>query len=314
MRRVAGLALRLVVTVGLAGLGVWGIALGAWCATAAVLVLGGVLWRGRTWRAGVVAAVALAGILGVGTVEVLVSVHRIGARARGGGLGLRDKIAVYGFNGVLSGGAAAAGLGPFAQETLLLGVPWSLAGPCPDDRLRRYGRALPRAYPGHVPRLRRWSSDMPLRSPKVRKIVRGWAARLPAPGSRERALGPAGPLTWPSSAYLAADEANQVAAALNAPTTRLSGTAVPVDGRWRLDLVVDLAVAYPERATLHIGPFALEEGMFHDARPLLQPYCAEYRWSTWADDPGLQRTEAVRGPVERLTTWVLRALGAGYRQ
>jgi hypothetical protein len=299
------------VVLGLVG---WGIALGAWVSVAAAVALGWAVWRGPgALRPRVVGGVALAVILVAGPVETLVSVHQIGGRARRGALGARDQVAVYGFNAVFGASAVAAGFGAFGQETLLLGVPWSLAGPCPDDRLRRYGAALPRAYPGHRPRLRRWTSDLPMRSPKVRRIVRGWAEGLPASGG-ERSLGPVGPLTWPSSAYTSADASNQAAAALNTPTTRLSGRATPEGGRWRLDLVVDLAVAYPERATLWVGPFGLEEGMFHDARLLLQPYCAEYRWSVWADDPGLQRTEPVRGPIERLSTWALRAAGAGYRR
>ena len=88
--------------------------------------------------------------------------------------------------------------------------------------------------------------------------------------------------------------------------------AVPAGGRWRLDLSVTLPMAYPEASTMRIGPFELEEGMFHDAAPLLTPYCLEYTWSVWADDPSLHHEGPVRGPLETLSTGLLRALGMRY--
>ena len=293
---------------------VWGAALGAWIATFSAVGLGVVLWRGRGCAAVTLGMLLLGLMLGAGTVETLVSIDAIGARARSGDLGTRDKVAVYGFNVAFGLSATAAGFGAFGTKTLALGNPWSRHGACPEDRLARYGDHLPRAYEGHQPRLRRWASSYPQRSPKIRAVVRRWAEELPAVASEgeQRPLGPEGPFTWPSRAYFSPDEANQVPIALNTPTTELSGVAVRQADHWRLDLTVDLAMAYPERASMHVGPFTLEEGMFHDARPLLQPYCAEVVWSVRSDDPDLARTEAIRGPQERLSTWLLRLLGARY--
>ncbi|MEZ4235409.1 MAG: hypothetical protein R3F59_04460 [Myxococcota bacterium] len=281
-------------------LAAWAVALGAWVSAGAALGFA-LARRGRA------APVCAALLVLVGPPEVLWRVHRMGAAVRDGrGLSLREKVGVVGFDLAFAGGVTVAGFSAFGRETGSLALPVSWAGACPPERVARYGGQV---APGA--RLRRWSSALPMRSPRIRGIVRGWAGGLQ--GATPRALGPTAPLTWPSRAYFAADASNQVAAALNTPTTRLSGTAVPVDGRWRLDLTVDLAVAYPPRSTLWVGPFGLEEGLFHAAQPLLAPYCAEYAWSVWADDPALARTEPVRGPLERLTTWLLRAAGAGYR-
>lgn len=309
----AGIVARGAATVGLVLLVAWGVALGAWVSAAAAVVLGCAVWGARGCAGRAVGATALAIVAITGPVEVLVRVHAIGDRARAGALGPRDQLGVYGFNVVLAGAATAAGFAKFGEETLLLGVPWSLAGACPPDRLAGYGSRLPRAYAGHVPRLRVWRSDLPMRSPKVRRFVRTWADALPVGGGRPRDLGPVGPITWTTAEYLSPAEANQVPAALDTPTTRLTGRAVHEDGAWRLDLVVDAAIAYPERSALHFGPFVLEEGMFHDARAVLRPYCAEYRWSVAADDPFLRDPDPVRGPLERLSTAVLRAAGAGHR-
>ena len=293
----------------------WGCALGAWFSTALTTGLVAVIGSARGWKGLLFGAGLASCIVAVGVPEVLLAMDGIGERSRKGTLGGRDKAAVYGFNIVFGGAAIASGFPAFGVETLALAVPWSRDGACPADRLERYGRHLPRAYPGHVPRLRRWSSDFPLDSPRLRLVVARWAAALPAeaPDGARRDLAPRGPFTWPASAYIAANEANGVPVALNTPTTRMSGHAVRVGDRWRLDLSVDLALAYPEQATLPLGPFDLEEGMFHDARSVLHPYCLEYVWSVWADDPALNNTEPIRGPMERSTTWVLRELNTGYR-
>lgn len=293
----------------------WGCALGAWLSTLLTLVLVVVLARGRSWHAGLLSAALIASIVVAGIVETLYAIDQVGERSRQGELDLRDQVAVYGFNLVFGTAAVAAGFPAFGAETLALAIPFSLDGACPADRLKRYGDHLPRAYPGHSPRLRRWSSDLPMRSPRMRAVVATWAESLPADASEDsrKELGPHGPFTWPSSAYIAEGEANGVPIALNTPTTQMTGVAVRLEGRWRLDLSVDLALAYPSRATLQLGPFGLEEGMFHDARGLLHPYCLEYEWSVWSDDPSIFETEPIRGPLERGTTWILREAGAAYR-
>ncbi len=306
-----GTVARLAATLALLALVAWGVALGAWVATAAAVVLLALVRAGRGWRGAAAGAQALGIALAAGSVEVTLAARAIGARSRAGELSARDQAAVVGLDAALGVTAILAGFRYFGEETLLLAVPWSFAGPCPEERLRAYGSRLPRgAYP---PRLRVWRSDYPMRSPAIRALVRDRARALPDDGPDERRLPAAGPLTWDSAAYVSADEANQVPVALNTPTTRLSGAATRVDGRWRLDLVIDAAIAYPPRATLRAGPFELEEGMFHDARAVLVPYCAEVRWSVWADDPDLARTEPDRGPLESLSTGILRAAGAGYR-
>jgi hypothetical protein len=215
---------------------------------------------------------------------------------------------VAGLNVVLGVAAVFAGFSDFGWETLVLLAPGGVDGPCPDDRVRRYGLR-------GAPPLRSWSSDLPLRSERFRAPVRRWAASLPAsaPDGTTRRLGPTGPFTWPGADYIAADEANRVPVALNTPTTTLEGVAVRDGGRWRLDLVVHAWIAYPEEATLQAGPIVLEEGMFADADLFLHPYCAEYTFSRWADDPDLQRRDAIRGPFERASTAILRGIGAGYR-
>lgn len=293
----------------------WGVCLGAWVSVLGGLALIGALRYARGCS-GLVLGGALLGLVGiVAPIEVALSIDRIGARARAGELSLREQLGVYGFNLVFGAASVGAGFSGFGIETLSLALPSSWAGACPPERLARYGADLPRAYAGHVPRLRSWSSELPMRSPRIRGVVSRWAQALPggAPEGVRYPLGPTGPFTWPASAYTSIHEANQVPIALNTPTTRMSGEAVRVGDRWRLELVVDLAVAYPERSTLQLGPIALEEGMWHDARLLLQPYCGEYRWVTWSDDPGLDDPDPVRGPAERITTWVLRQAGAAYR-
>lgn len=290
---------------------VWGVTLGAWIATVATVGLIAVIARPPERARGI--ALALVGfIVTIGAIDTLVAVDRIGARAREGELGLRDKLAVYGFNVAFAAAAVPAGFADFGAETLALGVPWSDAGRCPIDRLDVYGDAL-RLNAG-PPRLRRWSSEMPLRSASIRGKLAEWAAELPAPEpGTTRSFGPWRIPPWPTARYIAADEANRVPVALNTPLTRLSARAVVVDGGWRLDGVVDLPVAYPEISTLQIGPFALEEGMFYDAQPLLVPYCLEYRFAIRADDPRLDDPDPVRGPFESASTAVLRAIGAHYR-
>jgi hypothetical protein len=234
--------------------------------------------------------------------------NALGARARAGSLSAPEQAAVAGLDVVLGGAAILAGFSDFGWETLVLLVPVSLDGACPADRVRRYGLR-------EAPPLRSWASDLPLRSERFRAPVRRWAASLleAAPEGTERRLGPVGPFTWPGADYIAADEANRVPVALNTPTTTLEGVAVREGGRWRLDLVVHAYIAYPEKATLQAGPIVLEEGMFADADLFLHPYCAEYTFSRWADDADLQRREPIRGPFERASTALLRAMGAGYR-
>ncbi|MBX2798692.1 MAG: hypothetical protein KTR31_13505 [Myxococcales bacterium] len=287
----------------------WGVALGAWLSTALTVAVGVALVR---WRHPRRVAVLAALLVFVGPVEVLWSVHHIGARAREGSLPVRDKVGVYGFNVVFGTAAVAAGFADFGRETVAMGLPWSWAGACDAERLQRYGRHRPR---GAAPRLRRWRSQMPLRSARIRAPVAAWVAQLPAdaPTGTVRELSRRRVGGWTAADYTSARESNQVPIALSTPTTAISGVATAEDGRWRLDLVVDLVVGYPERSTLQIGPFALEEGMFHDAYPLLEPYCLEYGLTVWSDDVRLQHDRPLRGPVERLSTWVLRFLGAAYR-
>jgi len=297
-RAIAGLAL--------AGLVVWGLALGAWLAVSATVALIGVLARPPA-RARRIGLVLVGVILTVGAVDTLVAVDRIGARARAGDLDLRDKVAVYGFNAVLAAAAVPAGFVDFAAETLALGIPWSSAGACPEERRVAYGLS-------GTPRLRRWRSSMPLRSPRIRRVIAGWANRLgPAEPGATRAFARQRIPAWRTERYIAADEANRVPVALNTPHTHVAASAAVVDGRWTLDVVVDLPIAYPPRATLQIGPFGLEEGMFHDARPLLEPYCLEYRFAVDAGDPILSDPEPARGPFESTSTAILRAIGAHYR-
>ncbi|MEO0603439.1 MAG: hypothetical protein AAF211_18520, partial [Myxococcota bacterium] len=213
-------------------------------------------------------------------------------------------------NVVFAAATVPVGFVELGAETLALGVPWSNAGSCPPDRRAAYGNDLP----GQAPRLWRWHSAMPLRSPRIRGRIARWVRQLPAPAAGATAsFGPWRVPPWTASAYVATDEANRVPAALNTPRTRLAASAEVVDGRWRLHGTVDLPVAYPARSTLQIGPFALEEGMFHDAQPLLAPYCLEYRFSVWADDPVLDDPAPVRGPFESVSTAVMRRLGVRYR-
>lgn len=296
--------------VALTPLVLWGLALGAWAATALTAVGAGLLGWGKRPRLGLLIAGL---VVAVGTPEVLWCVDGIGARARQGELGLRDQVAVYGFNVVFGMAAHVVGFGAFGWETMALGVPWSAAGPCSSDRLARYGRHLPRAYAGHHPRLRRWTSAMPMRAERIRRVVRGWAETLPDEAGAPRQFDRVPIKQWHSADYVSPAAANQVAIALSTPTTGMSGRAEFVDGAWRLDVSLDLALAYPERSTLQIGPFGLEEGMFHDARGLLQPYCLEYRWQVSATDPALHAEGPRRAPLERLSTWTLRQLGARYR-
>lgn len=298
-----------------AGIGVlgllvfWGVTLGAWLATLATIALCVVMIRPP--RRGALVAAGLAGfVMTGGAAETLWRIDRIGQRAREGELTLRDQLAVYGFNVGFGLAAIPAGFRDFGAQTLALGVPWSSAGTCPPDRLAAYGSHLPR---DGTPRLRRWRSSLPLRSPRIRHRLRRFAQTLPDPVSG--ATGQGGPWRigpWSWQDYVAVDAPNRVPVALNTPMTRLSVTAEARDGRWRLDGTVDLPMAYPERSSAHVGGFTIEEGMWHDARSLLPPYCLEYRFSVWADDPRLVDPVATRGPFERTSTAVLRAIGARY--
>lgn len=304
---------RLVVSVLCLGLVAWGVSLGAWFATVCVSLMLAVLWTPRR-RWSVPVGVLLLGLISVvGPIETLWRVHQVGERSRAGNLGLRDQLAVHGFNTAFGVSALVMGFPQFGVETISLALPVSLDGACPADRLRSYGSHLPRAWDGHEPALRVWESDFAMRSPKIRNKVRLWAQQLPARADDgvRRSLGPWGPVTWPAGAYFDADEANGVPVALNALTT-MEGEAVRVGDRWRLELVVHLPIAYPKRATMKMGPFWLEEGMWHDARAVLPPYCGEYRWTVWSDDPDLQAAGADRTVLEQLMTAILRAAGARY--
>ncbi|MEN0065925.1 MAG: hypothetical protein AAGA48_27540 [Myxococcota bacterium] len=304
--------IRIVAVTFLGLLVIWGVALGAWVATLATLgLIGMVLWPPeRAVRIGLGLAFV---VITVGAVETLWCIDQIGAKAREGDLSLRDKVAVYGFNVVFAAAAIPAGFKEFGYETFALGIPWSNAGECPHDRRQAYGSAL-RVRDGAVPRLRRWSSAMPQRSPRIRARLAEWARTLPKPvAGRVERFGPWDVPMWSWRSYIALEAANRVPVALNSPRTRLSADAKVIDGRWRIEARVDMPVSYPEGSTLQIGPFGLEEGMFHDAQPLLVPYCLEYHWTVWADDPRLYTIEPVRGPFESLSTALLRSLGAHYR-
>lgn len=154
---------------------------------------------------------------------------------------------------------------------------------------------------------------MPLRSPKIRQVVAGWAASLPNDEGAARTFERVRISPWSSADYVSPTSANQVAIALNTPDTGISGRAEWRSDGWEIDLVVDLPLAYPTQSTHQVGWFALEEGMFHDARPLLEPYCLEYTATVHADDPSLRARSPVRGPLERASTGILRSLGAAYR-
>jgi hypothetical protein len=263
----------------------WSAAAGAYVACVMWLVLGSAVRAGRWWR-------VFPRLVAVGVATAMeggVALEQIGDRARAGELGVRDQVAVVAFDVGLAGVAAAAGFPAFAEETLLLALPFGEV--CPEDVRTRLG--LPIGARRHV-----FASDLPLRSVRVRREIRGWDL---AAGT----LGPSGPITWPASDYVDPRESNQAAAALNTPTTRIRGRATS-DGR--LDVVVELAVAYPESSRTPIGPFALEEGMFHDARAWLRPYCAEYRFTVAPDDPRLADPVPERGRLERASTALLRAL------
>lgn len=300
-------------SIAVGGLGVlagWGVSLGAWLATGCTLALA--LAIARRWPARRAGLLVLA-IGTLGAVETLWRIDRIGARARAGPLGLRDQVAVYGFNVAFGLAAIPAGFREFGFETLALGVPWSDAGACPPERLAQYAGLVP-SVGGRAPRLRRWSSSLPLRSPRIRRRLARWAAALPSPTPGATAQG--GPWRlrpWSWRTYLAADSPNRVPVALNTPMTRLSVVARAEEGRWRMTGTVDLPIAYPEQASLQIGPFTLEEGLWHDSRALLRPYCLEHTFAVWADDPRLDDPTPQRGPFERASTAVLRALGAHYR-
>lgn len=317
-RDTLALGCRITATLFFSGLIAWGLALGAWLATTAVLILMVLTWRTVT-RWTVLSAMVLFGLVGtVGAAETLWRVDQIGERSRAGDLGIRDQLGVYGFNVAFGTSAIVLGFTQFGNETLSLGIPFSVAGQCPEDRLRSYIAKHPE-YRSSGPspstaRLRRWHSDFAMRSPKVRAIVRQWANGLAsaAPEGTERKLGPKGPITWPASAYFSPNEANGVPVALNAYTT-MEGHATRIGSRWRMDLLLHLPVAYPKRnSNLQVGPFTLAEGMFYDARSVLQPYCGEYRWTTWSDDPQLQSTEPIRTVREIAMTGILRGLGAHY--
>ena len=282
----------------------WGLCLSAFVSVAIAAMLVAALIARRTLLAALLSLL----LLPIGLVEVPLRVTSLGAVARRGPLDAREQAAVAGVNVLLAGASAALGFSDFGWETLVMLSPVSLDGACPPERMRRYHES------GSAP-LRVWSSEMPLRSPRIRREVRALASRLPADASEGQTvpLAEAGPFTWSAKAYTSASEANRVPIALNTPTTLLTGAATRTGERWRLDLVVHLFVEYPERATLGVGPLSLEEGMFRDAALLIHPYCAEYRFTRYADDPFLSDPTPIRGPFERASTWLLRAAGAGYR-
>ena len=293
---------------------VWGLALGAWVATGLVVSVLLLTTRRRGWLSTLVVCTLLTGTVTLGSAETLWRVDQIGERARKGDLSMRDQVAVYGFNTVFGMSALVLGFPEFGVETLSMGIPISLSGTCPEPRRSRYRRSV-QGIPGDLdPPLRSWNSDFAMRSPRVRSTVRKWARSLPSQADEgaTRRFGPASGWVWQGSDYWEETKANGVAAALNSPTTRLEGTATRTGDRWRMDLVVHLAVAYPKKATMHLGPFSLEEGMWYDSRSILQPYCGEYKWSVWSDSPELDVKEAQRPLREQASTWILREAKAFY--
>lgn len=302
--RIAVRLLSIASALALLPLAAWGLCLSAFVSTLLTLLLSAALAARRA----IISALLAAAVLVSGVIEVPLRVHWLGATARAGSLDMREQVAVAGINVLLSGASVAMGFSDFGWETAVMLSPVSIDGTCSQERLARYHEE------GPAP-LRIWSSDMPMRSPKLRREVKRLADTLPgsAEEGQRRNLGPVGPMTWKGSAYISTSEANRVPVALNAPTTTLEGEAVREGERWRMDLVVHLFVAYPARATFAVGPLTLEEGLFHDAPLLLHPYCGEYRFTRFADDPSLASLEPIRGPFERASTALLRAAGAGYR-
>lgn len=293
---------------------VWGVALGAWVATA--LAVGVLVLSAR--RRGLIGKLSIGaltlGVLTLGSAEVLWKIDRIGERSRAGDLSIRDQVGVYGFNAVFGASAIVLGFPEFGVETLSMGLPISLAGSCPEARLRKYRKSAQGISGDEPVPLRRWHSDFPMRSPRFRTVVRRWSRSLPtqAKDGTKKTFGPTSAFTWRSKAYFSTTEANGVPVALNAPTTVMEGVATREGDRWKLDLVVHLAVAYPKKATMKLGPFSLEEGMWYDSRSVLRPYCGEYVWSTWADSPDLEIEGPQRTLRERGATWVLRKAGVRY--
>ena len=292
----------------------WGVALGAWVATGFVVCVLLLTARRRGLLSNLAVGILITGVLTLGSAETLWRVGQIGERARAGDLSMRDQVAVYGFNVAFGMSALVLGFPEFGVETLSMGLPISLSGTCPETRMQSYRKSV-QGIPGdlHTP-LRRWHSDFPMRSPRFRSKARSWARSLPshADDGATRSFGPTSGFVWQARDYFSTEEANGVPVALNSPTTVMNGTATRMGDRWRLDLVVHLAVAYPKKATMQLGPFSLEEGMWYDSRSILQPYCGEYVWSTWSDSPELDVEGPLRTLRERLFTWILRQAGAHY--
>lgn len=125
-------------------------------------------------------------------------------------------------------------------------------------------------------------SSFPAAAVPVRALVDGWEEVLPK--AEEDAV-----LFRPRRVVI---PRTQMRHALALDPVTLSGSAVRHGDRWQLDLVAAVPIDYPPKSTLPLfstpaGPIRVHEGLFHalEARGWLFPYTAEYRWSTFVDDP-----------------------------